>query len=133
MIISRRNCSGRLSTLMGAAALGISALLLPAVAEVITSFSVGKDQALTVPSDLTALPDEHTTFMPLPGATPGTYLVFAAASNMSGASFGTVALETSDLTTFTYPTGFTNGHGIAQPRPDLQCAPCQPYPQYRVR
>ena len=103
MIISRRNCSGRLSTLMGAAALGISAQVLPAVAEVITSFSVGTDQSLTVPKDLKWMPDEHTTFMPLPGATPGTFLVFAA-STISGGPAGTVALQTSDLTNFSYAT-----------------------------
>jgi hypothetical protein len=87
MIISRRNCSGSLSTLMGAAAVGVSALVQPAVAEVITSFSVGSDQSLTYPKDLTGMPDEHTTFMRLSGATPGTFLVFAA-SNISGGLFG---------------------------------------------
>jgi hypothetical protein len=112
MIISRRNCSGSLSTLMGGAALSISALVQPAAADVITSFSVGSDQALTYPlPDLAALPDEHTTFLPLPvpGPSPGsiTYLVFAA-SNISGGPFGTVALQTSDLKTFTYFPGFTN-------------------------
>jgi hypothetical protein len=58
--------------------------------------------------------------MPLPGSAPGTYLVFAAASNMSGVLFGTVALETSDFTTFTYPTGFTNPV-IVSPNPVLTC------------
>jgi hypothetical protein len=46
-----------LSTLVVAAALGISAPVQPAVADVITSFSVGSDQTLIYPSDLFALPD----------------------------------------------------------------------------
>jgi hypothetical protein len=52
MIMWRRNCSGSLSTLVVAAALGISAPVQPAVADVITSFSVGSsDQTLIYPSE----------------------------------------------------------------------------------
>jgi hypothetical protein len=110
MIMSRRNCSHRLSALVVTTALGIPALVQPAVPQVITSFSVGADQTLNYPSDLIALPDEHTTFLrqpagPAAGST--TYLVFAA-SNISGGPAGTVALQTSDLTNFTYAAGYTN-------------------------
>jgi hypothetical protein len=110
MVMSRRNCSGSLSTLAVAAALGISAPVQPAVADVITSFSVGSDQTLTYTPDLVDLPDEHTTFLPqrVPGRAVGvTYLVFAASSILKGPA-GTVALQTSDLTKFTYAAGYTN-------------------------
>ena len=91
---------------MGAAALGVSALVQPAVADVTTSFSVGPDQTLTYPttgpSALTTLPDEHTTFLPMPTFLgPTTYLVFAASNVGTGGLAGTVALQTSDLTNFT--------------------------------
>ena len=106
MIASRRNCSSLSTLLMGAAALGVSALVQPAVADVITSFSVGPDQTLTYPttgpSALTTLPDEHTTFLPMPTFLgPTTYLVFAASNVGTGGLAGTVALQTSDLTNFT--------------------------------
>jgi hypothetical protein len=47
MIMSRRNCSDSLSALVVAAALGIPALVQPAVAQVITSITVGTHQTLT--------------------------------------------------------------------------------------
>src|SRR5690349_1605479 len=69
-------------------------------------FAVSDDQALTYPSTLRTLPDEHTTFIPLPRPTfprrpPGSagYLVFAS-SLISGGTGGTVALLTTDLQTF---------------------------------
>ncbi|MGD0947975.1 MAG: hypothetical protein ABSA52_11130 [Candidatus Binatia bacterium] len=68
------------------------------------TFSVGPDEALTYPSDLTSLPDEHTTFIP-PPAGSDTYLVFAATF---GATTGApVVLETTDLQTFTLAAGYT--------------------------
>jgi hypothetical protein len=106
MVMSRGNCSATLSTLVVAAALGIPALVQPAVADVIKSISVGPDQTLIYPSALTTLPDEHTTFFPLSVAN-STYLVFAA-SNIGGGLSGTVALETLDLKTFTYASGYPN-------------------------
>jgi hypothetical protein len=107
VIISKRNCPGGLNSLVAAAVLAISAMVEPAVADVITSFSVGPDQALVYPTDLPTLPDEHTTFFPPVGPNSTTYLVFAAAS-ISGGPAGTVALETSDLKTFTFASGYSN-------------------------
>jgi hypothetical protein len=117
MVLFRRNYPSSMSILMGAAALGISALVQPAVADVITSFSVGADQTLIYPSTLTGMPDEHTTFLRVPGPSPTiTYLVFAA-SNISGGLFGTVALQTSDLTNFSYAAGYTNPVMVPQNLP----------------
>jgi hypothetical protein len=121
MVISRRNYPGSMNVLMGAAALGISALVQPAVADVITSFSVGTDQTLTYPSTLTGMPDEHTTFLRVPGSSSTTYLVFAA-SNISGGLFGTVALQTSDLTNFIYAAGYTNPLSVP-PNLPMTCNP----------
>lgn len=114
MIMSNRNCSGILSTLAMAAALGTPPLAQPAVADVIKSISVTTpDQFLTYPTaSLPTLPDEHTTFFPLAINETIYYLVFAASNiyyptGITGPS-GTVALETPDLTNFTYASGYTN-------------------------
>jgi uncharacterized protein (TIGR03437 family) len=78
----------------------------------IVSFSVGPDQALTYPSTpgpssyLIDLPDEHTTFIP-PVASGAPYLVFAA-SNLSGGNWGAVVLQTTDLKTFDFATGYNH-------------------------
>jgi hypothetical protein len=88
-----------------AAALGISALVQPAVADHITLFSVGSDQTLVYPCDLPALPDEHTTFLPQTAAGATTYLVFGAATS-APLKAGAVALQTSDLTNFIYAPGY---------------------------
>ncbi len=69
------------------------------------SISVGPDQALTYPANMTILPDEHTTFFP-PAAGSNSYTVFAAAN--VGALKGTVVLQTTDLTTFTLASGYTS-------------------------
>ncbi len=66
------------------------------------TFSVGPDQALTYPSSLTTLPDEHTTFIP-PASGSDTYLVFGATTPKTG---GGLALETRDLRTFTLANGY---------------------------
>src|ERR1022692_2003086 len=70
------------------------------------SISVGPDQALTYPSNMTVLPDEHTTFTP-PAAGSNRYLVFAA-SNVGPGIAGTVVLQTTDLTNFTLASGYTS-------------------------
>jgi hypothetical protein len=70
------------------------------------SISVGPDQALTYPSNMTVLPDEHTTFMPSSPGSAG-YLVFAA-SNVAPGVAGTVVLQTFDLQTFVPAPGYTN-------------------------
>jgi hypothetical protein len=69
------------------------------------SISVGPDQALNYPSDMTILPDEHTTFIP-PAAGSNKYLVFAAGN--VGTRKGTVVLETTDLTTFSLASGYSS-------------------------
>jgi hypothetical protein len=66
------------------------------------TFSVGPDQALTYPSDLTTLPDEHTTFIP-PAAGSESYLVFAATFPGTGSP---VVLETKDLRSFVLASGY---------------------------
>jgi hypothetical protein len=95
--------SRNLNALLMAAALRIAAPVQPALADVITSFSVGPDQALIYPSDLPTLPDQHVTFFP-PPPDSSSYLVFAS-SNILGGPAGTVALETSDLKNFSYASG----------------------------
>jgi hypothetical protein len=68
------------------------------------SISVGPDETLTYPSNLTDLADEHTTiFPPAPGS--NNYLFFAS-SGIKGGSGGTVVLQTSDLTNFAFATGY---------------------------
>ncbi len=67
-------------------------------------FSVGPDETLTYPSNLTDLADEHTTiFPPAPGSSA--YRFFAS-SGVKGGSGGTVVLETTDLTNFTFAGGY---------------------------
>jgi hypothetical protein len=68
------------------------------------TFSVGPDQALTYPSNLTTLPDEHTTFIP-PASGSDTYLVFGATIPKTG---GGLALSTKDLHSFTLASGYPN-------------------------
>lgn len=84
----------------------------------ISSFSVGPDETPTYPG-LPVLPDEHTTFIP-PAAGSSTWLVFAAnaknASNLSGA----VVLQTADLRTFSYASGYTSPVMVA-PVPFSSC------------
>jgi hypothetical protein len=65
------------------------------------TFLVGSDQALTYPSDLITLPDEHTTFIP-PAAGSASYLVFAAGF-LAGSA---VVLETKDLRSFVLAPGY---------------------------
>ena len=72
------------------------------------TFSVGLDEALDYPSSAADLPDEHTTFIPrTPGS--GGYLVFGA-SRVSGVETGAgvVALETKNLKTFKFASGYTS-------------------------
>jgi hypothetical protein len=77
----------------------------------IASFAVGPDIALTYPNTIgdpnraADLPDEHTTFIPLPGGGANSYLVFGASKLVSTPTGGAVVLQTSDLQTFTYATG----------------------------
>jgi hypothetical protein len=66
------------------------------------TFSVGPDQSLSYPANLTALPDEHTTFIP-PASASGTYLVFAAALPKTG---GGLVLSTNDLHSFVPTSGY---------------------------
>jgi len=111
--LSRRRI-GRLSACMVAGALAVAIPVDAALAQAlqngvrhprsITSFSVGPDQDLVYPGDLPALPDEHTTFLPIrPGSS--TYLVFAASMRGAGPA-GTIVLQTSDLKTFTYAPNY---------------------------
>lgn len=51
------------------------------------------------------MPDEHTTFIPLAGGGPSSYLVFGASKLASTPTGGAVVLRTSDLQTFTFATG----------------------------
>jgi hypothetical protein len=68
------------------------------------TFSVGPDEALTYPGNLPSLPDEHTTIFP-PAAGSNTYLFFAS-SSLTGGTSGTVPLQTTDLKTFTFASGY---------------------------
>jgi hypothetical protein len=113
IVLARRQI-GRLSAFLAAGVLAAPMLVDPALAQapqngtrhprVIASFSVGPDQALDYPGDLPAMPDEHTTFLPI-GPGSGTYLVFAASMRTRGLA-GTVVLQTSDLKTFTYAANY---------------------------
>src|SRR5579871_758898 len=88
----------------------------------IALFSVGPDHAQVYPGDLPALPDEHTTFLPIrPGS--GTYLVFAA-SMRAGGPAGTVVLQTSDLKTFTYAANYKSPV-MVPPIKFLACSPAR--------
>ena len=68
------------------------------------TMSVGPDETLTYPSDVPSLPDEHTTIIP-PAAGSSAYLLFGA-SRLTGGNSGTVALQSSDLMTFTAAAGY---------------------------
>ena len=68
------------------------------------TMSVGPIEAVTYPSDMQSLPDEHTTIFP-PAAGSTVYRLFAA-SSLTGGYSGTVALETSDLKTFVPAAGY---------------------------
>ncbi len=67
-------------------------------------FSVGPDESLSYPDNLTDLADEHTTIFP-PTARFPKYLFFAS-SGVTGAGGGAVALETSNLRTFDFANGY---------------------------
>jgi hypothetical protein len=70
------------------------------------TMSVGPDEALNYPSNLPSLPDEHTTiFPPAPGSSA--YRFFAS-SSLTGGFSGAVVLETTDLQTFTFASGYSN-------------------------
>src|SRR5580700_3650546 len=86
----------------------------------IKSFSVGPDQTVSYPNSLTGLPDEHTTFMP-PASSTGPYLLFAA-SDISGGQYGAVVLQSTDLKTFDFATGY-NPQVLTAPRPFGKCDP----------
>ena len=84
----------------------------------ITSFSVSPDITLTYP-DLPILSDEHTTVIPPP---PGsdTYLIFAANMRNPAGLAGPVVLETTDLRTFTFASGYASPVMLA-PIPFMSC------------
>jgi len=84
------------------------------------TFSVGPDEALTYPSSAADLPDEHTTFIPRFHGLDG-YLVFGA-SRVTGVETGAgvVVLETQDLQTFTFATGYTSPV-MSPPLPFTSC------------
>lgn len=70
------------------------------------TMSVGADEALTYPSNLPSLPDEHTTiFPPAPGS--NVYL-FYVSSSLTGGYSGAVPLQTDDLQNFAFATGYAN-------------------------
>jgi putative Ig domain-containing protein len=77
----------------------------------IASFAVGPDIALTYPNAvgdanrILDLPDEHTSFIPIPGGGANAYLVFGASKLASTATGGAIVLQTSDLQTFSFATG----------------------------
>ena len=68
------------------------------------TFSVGPDEALIYPSDLVNIPDEHTSVLP-PRHQFDPYLFFAA-SSIKGESGGAVVLQTFDLKTFDFASGY---------------------------
>ena len=70
------------------------------------TMSVGADEALSYPSNLPSLPDEHTTiFQPAPGS--NAYLFYASTS-LTGGYSGTVPLQTGDLQNFAFASGYAN-------------------------
>jgi len=81
------------------------------VRHVIVAFAVGPDITLTYsntvgdPNRILDLPDEHTTFIPIPGGGTNSYLVFGASKLASTSTGGAVVLQTSDLQTFSFATG----------------------------
>ncbi|HEV8042421.1 MAG TPA: IPT/TIG domain-containing protein [Bryobacteraceae bacterium] len=93
------------------------------------SFAVGPDQTLTYPhsssgaNQLAGFADEHTTFFP-PAAAGDPYLVFGAAATSATATgvWGAVVLQTTDLKTFDFATGYSFPV-LAAPMPFSQCNP----------
>jgi len=70
------------------------------------TMSVGPDEPLVYPANLPSLPDEHTTIFP-PALGASTYRFFASTS-LTGGNSGTVVLDTTDLQTFTFASGYAN-------------------------
>src|SRR5690349_16633732 len=68
------------------------------------TISVGADEALTYPSNMPSLPDEHTTVFP-PTVGSAAYRFFASTS-LTGGNSGTVVLESTDLRTFASAAGY---------------------------
>jgi hypothetical protein len=84
------------------------------------TMSVGPDEALSYPSNLPSLPDEHTTiFPPAPGSTA--YRSFAS-SSLTGGNSGTVVLQTTDLHNFTFASGYSS-QVMSVPVPFTTCNP----------
>ncbi len=70
------------------------------------TFSVWPDEALSYPSNLATLPDEHTTIFP---PAPGSHVYrFFAASSITGGTAGAVVLQTEDLRNFTFAGGYSS-------------------------
>jgi hypothetical protein len=91
-------------------ALAVLALAMFAVAQLARAatppitITVGVDETLTYPTNMPSLPDEHMTiFPPAPGSS--VYILYAA-TKLTGGNSGTVALESTDLETFTSATGY---------------------------
>jgi hypothetical protein len=70
------------------------------------TLSVGPDEALTYPSNLPSLPDEHTTIYP-PASGSSAYRFFVSTS-LTGGNSGAVVLETTDLKTFAFASGYSS-------------------------
>ena len=108
------------------AGLALSGAARADAAATIASLTVGADETVSYPNTiLVNLPDEHTTFMPLPCdeiARCG-WLVFGS-SSLAGASGGTVVLQTHDLKNFQLASvlGYAD-HVMTPPVPFTQCNP----------
>ena len=76
------------------------------------SFSVGTDQPISYPSNLTSWPDEHVTFFPSPAANG--FLVFGS-SAVTGGMGGAVALQSQNLQTFNLATGLGYSEQVIDP------------------
>ena len=82
------------------------------------------DETLTYPSNLTNIPDEHTTIMPI-GHHDGdsdhddAYLIFAS-SGIKGGNGGAVVLETTDLTNFTFASDRGYAEQVMNPPVDFK-------------
>jgi hypothetical protein len=96
----------------------------------ILSFDVGDDETLTYPSNLTNIPDEHTTIMPIgahnPVYRPGdqdrdsdAYLIFAS-SGVTGGNGGVAVLETTDLKNFTFAIDLGYSEQVMNPPVDFK-------------
>ncbi len=84
------------------------------------TMSVGPDEALSYPSNLPSLPDEHTTIFP-PAAGSAAYLFFAS-SSLTGGNSGAVVLQTTDLHSFTFASGYSS-QVMSVPVPFTTCNP----------